>query len=120
MPLRTAETQAGYDQWKKDHPQGVPECFLCVREPKTRCGKYWKIIANDFPYDEIATESDMIVPLRHFARKRDINGEESAELWDILQRIDDGDFPEYSAIIENFNGGRTQKNHYHIHVVCMR
>ena len=120
MPfLRTPQTQQAYEQWKENHP-GEAGCFLCTREPKVSCGHYWKIIANDFPYDAIASASDLLVPLRHFARKRDMSTEESAELSLLLEKMDEETLPGYDAILENFTSGRTQKAHYHIHCVAIK
>lgn len=119
MYQRTPQTQARYDQWRKDHPN-EEGCFICTREPLQTCGKYWKIISNNFPYDAIASKSDMLVPLRHFAGRRDMNEQESAELSGLLEKWETGSLPDYNAIIENFGTGRTQKNHYHIHVVAIK
>lgn len=55
------------------------ECVLCGREPIEEF-QFWKIIPNQFPYDLIAKEHQMLVPKRHVIETL-LNAEELQEMF---------------------------------------
>lgn len=122
MNFRTKET---YDIYKafceihkdKKHPS---MCHLCgkIKDEQNLTFAYWKILANDFPYDRIAQKHDLLVSRRHFAEEFEMNEEERRELVEIKTRV----LPEmqvYDTMIENFKKLRSVE-HYHIHLIKLK
>src|SRR5689334_20026979 len=74
--LRTPKSTKLYTEYQLAVAKGC--CSLCEKPPTQRF-KYWKIIDNSFPYDQIARIHHMIAPLRHVV-EHDLNREELVEL----------------------------------------
>lgn len=108
--LRTPEQAAAYREYRTNKPAEAP-CPLCAAEA-IKTFTYWKIIPNRFPYDRIAREHDMIVPLRHVTEDK-LSEKERTELTavkrDYLQR--------YDYFIEATSKTKSIPEHFHIHLL---
>lgn len=112
--LRTSKNQEKYTKYlKKNKEEGCP---LCKRLP-LKAFKYWKVIKNNFPYDKIAREHNMIVPLRHVTEDF-LNRNELRELKDI-KNVYIKEF-NYHYILEATAQIKTQPEHFHLHIIKLR
>ncbi len=111
--LRTLETHAKYElHLTSGHaPAG---CYLCRAKP-IKAYKHWKIIENEFPYDEVATESHILVPLRH--AKEEVLGIAARREYKKIR----GELHEkYDMIAENTHKQKSIPEHYHLHLMQIR
>ena len=110
--LRTLDTHARYEAHcaRQIHP----ECYLC-KAPPIREYKYWNVIPNEFPYDEVATESHILVPKRHI-REEGLTTEEIKELAVIKPDIHET----YDLIMENTHKQKSIPGHFHTHLLMIR
>lgn len=108
--LRTKRTYNKYQKHLKNKTIGCP---LCDRVP-LKSFKYWKVIVNNFPYDRIAKEHHMILPLRHVVED-DLNQAELTEYKIIkntyLKHSD------YNSILEATFHTKSQPKHFHLHLI---
>lgn len=109
--LRTPETYAKYHNNPK---REAKECFICAA-PVVESFWFWNLIANDFPYDAVASKHMMLVPKRHIASGEGLFGAERLELDSIKHTFDALDT--FDAALENFRTGRTFLPHYHLHLI---
>ena len=86
-------------------------CPLCACKA-TMAFTYWKVIPNAFPYDRIAEQHDMIVPLRHVA-EGELSLNELAELKEIKETYID---TEYGMIMQGTHRLMSVPNHFHLHL----
>lgn len=61
--LRTPEGTKKYHDYLDARGADVG-CPLCRKSPLKQF-MFWKIVANDFPYEKIAQTHDMLLPVRH-------------------------------------------------------
>ena len=112
--LRIPETQARYDEHKKT-PE-FNDCPLCRAVPVEEF-TYWKIIPNEFPYDRVAKQHDMVVLKRH-ASEEELTDKESEEFKhvrkDLLGR------ETYNYIMEATNYTKSIPPHAHWHLICLK
>ncbi len=116
MSLRTPETFKKYEEARKNAPPGCPLCRakdINVIKDFT----YWVIIPNDFPYDKIAKENNMLTLKRH-ADLDQMTAEEAAEL--ILIKSQTLPTLPYSTLYENLPRQQSVKGHYHIHLIVLK
>jgi hypothetical protein len=66
---------------------------------------------NDFKYDRIFAEHDMLFPVRH-VEWGDLTVNEITEYNQIMARLR----PKYQQLMENIGERVSQKFHYHIHL----
>lgn len=112
--LRTSKTLEKYTKHLKKNKEA--KCPLCERLP-LKAFKYWKVIKNNFPYDRIAKEHNMIVPLRHITEDS-LNRNELKEIKDIKNGyIKDHN---YNYIIEATLHTKTQPEHFHLHIIKLK
>lgn len=90
------------------------ECVLCTALPIHEF-KFWKIITNNFPYDLIASEHKMLVPIRH--TKED--GLMEDELRELLE-IKANNLDKYDYLIEAGNNKKSIPSHFHIHLIVAK
>lgn len=109
--LRTAATFARYHNNPKRH---ALECFMC-RVTGHRSYRYWRVIANEFPYDAVAEDHMLLVPRRHIANREDLSTWEKKDLDNIMRDLDK--IKLWDAVMENTARGRTQHQHYHLHLL---
>jgi diadenosine tetraphosphate (Ap4A) HIT family hydrolase len=108
MHRRTAETEAKYQEILKS-VDGLVAHF--ADRPAIKEYKYWKIVANSFPYDNLAVRHHMLVPKRVAANTMELEDEEVDELM-LLKSILD-----YEIIWENLGNARSVGGHYHLHLM---
>ena len=87
--------------------------FDLLSNPFIKEWNYWMLVRNDFPYDKIAKEHDLLVPKRKFANEDEMEDLELNELYDIKAELKDT----YSAYLINTGWGRTVPTHFHIHCI---
>jgi hypothetical protein len=112
--LRTPETEALYTKYRQDgHLENG--CRLCD-QPFTTEFEHWKIMPNRFPYDQIASQHDMIVPKRHVDEKG-ITEEE----WQEYECIKEANLhTSYNFFIEAAHSQKSIPGHFHIHLVVLK
>jgi len=79
---------------------------------------YWRLIENNYPYDEVASVHHMLVPKQHVSFKDGVSEEAKKEL--VL--INDGfeTSGEYDCIMQNFSVGQSQPQHLHYHLLTWK
>lgn len=109
--FRTKELEEKYQNYMKGG--GLSNgCALC-RGESLKEFNHWRIITNDFPYDEIAEVHDMVILKRH-ASDKEINEEERLE----LEVLKDGYINEnYRYILESTRGTKSIPEHLHLHLL---
>ena len=112
--FRTKKTAEKYKKYLKSNKE--IGCALCNRKA-IKAFKHWKIIKNDFPYDKIAKEHHMIVPLRHITEDS-LSEKELSE----LQKIKKGFIVKnnYHYIMEGTKHAQTQPEHFHLHLIKLK
>jgi len=112
--FRTKKLHEKYIKHLKNNK--VVGCPLCKREA-IKAFKYWKIIKNNFPYDKIAKEHHMIVPLQHITEDS-LNMKEIDELKRIKKSyIKDNN---YNYIMEGTIHSQSQPEHFHLHLIKLK
>lgn len=113
--LRTPPIEEAYHQYRENH-DFITHCPLCEKEP-LRLFTHWKIVRNDFPYDKLAREHNMIVSLRHTV-EADFTPAETEELRKIKHEIMLS--PEYDFVMEITEPHKTIPPHFHMHIIALR
>lgn len=108
QPKRKPETQAAYNEVLRS---GRTTSF--VEKPAIREFTFWKVINNEFPYDNIAGTHHMLVPKREVPQERFLNDEERREMVEVKEMIGSED----DMFMECPNHARTVKGHMHIHLI---
>ncbi|MBP7741550.1 MAG: hypothetical protein KA104_02580 [Candidatus Pacebacteria bacterium] len=112
MPsLRTLEGKKAYQEYLAQTPVSGT-CPLCEKFA-LRTFKLWKIVPNAFPYDAIAKEHHMLVPLRH-STEAELTVDEIMELSGIKNHAVDQD---YDWIIEAMPKNKSIADHFHLHLI---
>lgn len=112
MPsLRTPEGKHAYQEYLKDSAL-CDSCALCEKSA-LRTFKLWKIVNNSFPYDLIAKEHHMLMPLRH-TTEADLTVDEIMELSGIKNHAIEQD---YDWIIEPMPKNKSIPDHFHLHLL---
>lgn len=111
--LRTKEMEERYREYRTISVLSE-ECILCKKEP-IRSFKYWKIITNDFPYNRIAAQHHMILPIRH-TNESSLTKEE----WKEIVQIKQSDIPEYDYFLEPSRHSKSIPNHFHVHLTVVK
>ena len=110
--LRTIRTQARYE---RHTAFTLPKhCYLCSAPP-IRNYKHWKIIENQYPYDEIATMHHMVVSVYH-AREAALHNEALEE----YARVKNDLHQEYDVILENTHKQKSIPEHHHLHLLRIK
>jgi diadenosine tetraphosphate (Ap4A) HIT family hydrolase len=77
MSARTVATEARYQEAKKQgNLTPLEDCEAIINYRR------WKLINNDFPYDDLFSKHEMIVPKRHFSHWYQMR---PAEIWELLK-----------------------------------
>lgn len=103
--------QEKYDAYIAEGKMGEG-CVLCQKKP-INLFTHWKIVSNDFPYDQVAKTHHMIVPLRH-SDESGITGDEMQEL-SRLKKTYIADH--YDYIIEATRHRLPIPYHFHLHII---
>lgn len=111
--FRTPQTA---EQYRAHRASGALErsCPLCDTDPLEQF-THWKIIPNAFPYDRIAKQHDMVVPLRH-VDEDGLTEEESIE-YQALKRTR---LQDYEYIIEASSKNKSIPAHFHLHLLVAK
>tara|TARA_B100000745_G_scaffold64494_1_gene38053 strand:+ start:1501 stop:1851 length:351 start_codon:yes stop_codon:yes gene_type:complete len=111
--LRSQKTSLKYRNFKrklsKDH--GCPLCQL----NSIKNFSFWKIVKNDFPYDKVATNHDMLMPIR-CTTEENLTAEEKLE----LEMIKSTTAQSYDLLAESTLKTMSVASHYHIHLLDIR
>ena len=110
MSLRTARSEQAYFVAKQ---QGMLKQLY--EEPTLVSFKYWRIIANNFPYDAAYKTSHMLVPRRLISTYDRLTWRERREMRKI---IDSYCQEHYHQVVENMFSKRSVLVLYHIHLLC--
>ena len=73
-------------------------------------GKYWAVIPNDFPYDQVFETHHLLIPKRVFPFASDMTKEEFDELQKMKIDLD----KYYDSVMENLYEGRSVHKHFHL------
>ena len=110
--LRTTKTHIDHERYQRT-PR-FPACYICSAKP-VKTYTRWKLIENEFPYDEVATKNDMIVPLRH-GTEDELTKEDLREFEEIKKDIND----KYDMILENTHKQKSIPGHFHLHLLQIK
>lgn len=111
VQLRTPESVQKYRAHIEQNA-GSTACALCEKTA-LQSFTHWKIVDNDFPYDQIAKVHHMVVPRRHIT-EQELTTEELKELVDIKH----GHVNEtYDWIIEATHRNKSIQGHFHLHLI---
>lgn len=110
--LRKVETELAYRKYQKT-PK-FPTCYICTAKA-IKTYQNWKVIENEFSYDEVATKNDMIVPMRHTIEEN-LTEEELREFTKIKEDIND----KYDMILENTHKQKSIPGHFHLHLLQIK
>jgi diadenosine tetraphosphate (Ap4A) HIT family hydrolase len=110
--LRSLATHLRYEQHRNS--LNFPKCYLCDAKSLKEY-RYWKIIENQYPYDEVATTSHMVVPKRHL-KESGLTWREMSEFEKIKTDMHSG----YDMIIENTHKRKSIPEHYHLHLLNLK
>jgi hypothetical protein len=109
--LRTEERERLYAAYRS-RGELARECVLCGKTP-LESFRFWKIVENSFPYDQIAETHHMILPFRHIIES-ELNAEELKELAELKA----GSINEkYDFIMEPTQKRKTIPKHFHLHLI---
>ena len=115
MPsLRTLEGKKKFQDYKKSIISS-DRCVLCDK-PVLKGFKYWQIVKNDFPYDQVAEIHHMFVPIRHVV----VDGLNEAELGE-MRTIREGYINDnYDYMIEATHKNKSVPDHFHLHLILAK
>ena len=117
MPDLILRTRKTYDKYTKLIANGLFDngCRLC-QETVIKNFRYWKILDNRFPWDQIAKTHHMIIPKRHIIFEQ-LNIKEKKEYEKIKSKyIEKG----YDLIGEATNKKKSIPSHFHIHLIVLK
>ena len=110
--LRKPETLFKYEERIKAGT--LPKCFFCSAKSLKEY-KYWKVVENEFPYDEIASESHIISPRRHVT-ETGLTKKEIEEYKKIKMELNE----KYDITVENSPKLKSIPMHYHLHLLILK
>ncbi len=111
--LRSIATHARYEQHCAS-PLFSKNCYLCSAPP-IKAYRHWKVIENQYPYDEIATMHDMVVLLRHDSEEN-LTRAEVREYKKVKADLHGS----YDMILENTRAQKSIPGHHHLHVLRIK
>lgn len=117
MTLRTKKTLTAYLKFIKNGFL-AEECNLCSKKKaeSIKKFKYWRVVNNIFPWDNIAKIHHIIIPKRHVVYT-ELTREEKKEFDLIkLKYIE----PKYDLIAEATQKKKTIPEHLHIHLIILK
>ncbi len=103
---------ARYEEFLKQGGSGV--CYLCKAKPVKEY-KYWKIVENEFPYDEVADINHIVTIKKHKKEEAYTKAEiqEYKKVKEYLHKT-------YNTIMENTNGMKSIPEHQHFHLLRIK
>ncbi len=114
---RTPNTEIKYQDFKKQKQAAGSDlaAFDLSEEIVVREFTHWLIIKNRFPYDNMTSVNDMLVPKRAFADYYTASEAERDEYHEIIKQLAAEDY--YDALVENFPRSKSVTRHNHVHLV---
>lgn len=114
--LRKRKSEVIYKKHLKNRKEnGDDSCPMCERKSE-KSFKFWKIIKNKFPYDKVAEEHLMLVPIRHVVES-ELNKNELKEFGKIKNSI--LKVKKYDFIMEAVKW-KTIPSHFHLHLIVLK
>lgn len=110
--LRKPESEAVYQEYLKNKPDGCPFCI------EVSDGKLWRIQPARFPYDAVYAKHDLLIPTRHISGVEDLELEEINEFIKVLRFFNST--TQYSNISYNFKHRQTVPGHLHFHLLKLQ
>jgi len=109
---RTKEMVEKYKIYRDSQPGDYSETFSfdLQKENILHEGKYWAVIPNDYPYDNVFDVHHLLVPKRVFPFASDMSKEEFDELQKMKLDLD----KYYDSVFENLYEGRSVHKHFHL------
>jgi hypothetical protein len=118
--LRTPETEAKYLEQRRlrtEHPELYPP-FSPTEKDAVKIFDHWMIIPNDFPYDAITDQHDMLFTRRPVVFDWDLLTQQELDELHIIKKTYIADT--YDVFYENLPRGRTVPGHFHLHLLKLR
>ena len=117
--IRSAATQQAYEAVKLTrHDMRDTWDYITHPEQLVQEFTHWRIIANKYPYDVIASRHDMLVPKRIFGSLEECTPEEWEEYFSIRHQLTAENI--YDCILENFPKDRSVMKHLHLHLLVFK
>lgn len=113
MTLRTWTTEKSYQRFKNQNCN--QSCYLCRARPLWEFDR-WKVVKNEFPYDQIAETNDILTTKKHTGEQK-ITRAEQKELENIKKQYIS---LHYDMILENTKKKKTIPEHFHLHLITMK
>lgn len=103
---------ARYEDFLKEG--GAEGCYICKAKPVKEY-KYWKIIQNEFPYDEVAEINHIVATKKHKKEEKYTKAEikEYRKIKEYIHKT-------YDTILENTNGIKSIPEHQHLHLLRLK
>lgn len=101
--------------WEYQNHEPTCDCFFCDDAEIIRDWRHWYITPNRFPYDTVAEIHHLLAPFNHVAGHEEMTREVQRELKMILLTLNEERF--YDCRMENFSVGKSQPQHYHLHLI---
>lgn len=117
---RSPETMKKYfetNEKRKTHPEAFPP-YNVYAQPVIKDFNYWFIVANDFPYDAIATVNHMIFTKREVPFRWELLSSEERAEYEEIKRTYISD--KYDVVYENLPSGQTKPGHFHLHLLVLK
>ena len=112
ITLRTDKVQKKYMEYLAT-PKSKECCFCRERDSDSiikRKYKYWLLMHNEYPYDKVYRQHDLLSSKRHVGWG-DLTVNEIAEYNIIRDELRE----KYEQTIENLGAASSQRGHFHIH-----
>jgi len=79
---------------------------------------HWRLIHNNYPYDEVAEIHHMLVPKDHVSFDDGVTVEAKEELMLINEEFEKNG--KYDCIMQNYPIGQSQPQHLHYHLLTWK
>jgi len=109
---RTEETQLLYQTERQADVKSGNVCPLCNTKSIIEFD-HWRIIPNRYPYDAIAKQHDMLIPLRHTSGD-DLSEDELTELNSLKHTVIND---KYKYVMESLPKQKSIPGHWHLHLI---
>lgn len=109
---RSVDTHNKYEADRQNFIKKSDCCPLCEAK-SIETFSHWRIIANRYPYDAIATRHEMIVPIRH-CQEDELTAAELAELKELKSTYIN---EHYLYVVEAVPRTKSIPGHHHLHLM---
>jgi len=118
--LRSPKTEAHYLEQRKlraENSELYPP-FSPTEKDAIEVFDHWMIIPNDFPYDAVSIQHDMLFTRRPAVFDWDLLNQEELKELSLLKKTHIAE--SYDVFYENLPKGRTVPGHFHIHLLKLK